>query len=100
MMSPFGIPPLALIGRWMTRKVHGNRRSIDGYLLIGKYYADKEQEWRLGVRRCRLVICLWLPQFNLGAVRIKDPGEPAARAGVVALQDRDAFCLQARDECV
>lgn len=37
------------LGRWATRKVHGNSRSRDGYLLTKRHYLDDDQEWRLGL---------------------------------------------------
>src|SRR4029079_8427265 len=44
---------------------------------------------------------LRLPEFDLGAVGIDDPGETATRvAGVVALQNRDTMSLQPRDDGV
>lgn len=48
MQSPLAIPPLKRVGLWMARKVHGNRRSSQGYLLTERHYFDEDQEWRLG----------------------------------------------------
>ncbi|QAY77792.1 hypothetical protein [Sphingosinicella sp. BN140058] len=48
MLSPLAIPPLPAIGRWAARKVHGNRRSTDGYLLTERHFIDEDTEWRLG----------------------------------------------------
>lgn len=48
MLSPLQIPPLEGLGRWAARKVHGNRRSSQGYLLTASAYIDEDQEWQLG----------------------------------------------------
>jgi hypothetical protein len=58
--SPPAFPPLAALGRWAARKVHGNRRSSEGYLLTRARYVDEDQEWRLG--QCYLGL-LGLPLF-------------------------------------
>lgn len=47
-MSPFAIPPLPQLGRWMTQKVHGNVRSAEGFLLTKNSYIDPDTEWRIG----------------------------------------------------
>jgi hypothetical protein len=46
--SPLASPPLKRIGRWTARKVHGDRRSAQGYLLTRSHYLDEAQEWRVG----------------------------------------------------
>ena len=40
----------------------------------------------------------WLPKLDLRAIGIDDPGEFAVGVGVIALQDLDAFLLQAGEE--
>jgi hypothetical protein len=62
MLSPVAAPPLAALGRWAARKVHGNCRSAEGHLLTRTFYVDEDQEWRLGQSYLGL---LGLPFFLL-----------------------------------
>jgi len=47
-MSPLRFPPLYDLGLWVTQRVHGRRRSSQGYLLTAKHYLTSDDEWRLG----------------------------------------------------
>jgi len=63
-MSPFAIPPLPRLGRWMTQKVHGNVRSAEGFILTKNSYIDPDTEWRvgqayLGVAGLPIYVSIW-----------------------------------------
>lgn len=68
MLSPLALPPLKRIGRWTARKVHGNARSAQGYLLTKSHWIDEDQEWQLGQSYLGM---LGLPVFPIVSVYLQ-----------------------------
>jgi len=69
---------LKALGRWATRRVHGNRRSAGGLLLTRLYYLEDDQEWRLGQSYLGL---LGFPLFVIGYLYIRIAYADAPRHG-------------------
>jgi hypothetical protein len=71
-MSPLALAPLPALGFWAARKVHGDLRSSEGYLLTSRHFIERDQEWRLGQAYLGL---LGLPLFVLIAAYLGIRGE-------------------------